>query len=146
MLSAASSVLLGTVFPDAAALNNEVQDAPPLEAVHELRALANVFSLLEETASVDGIAAPGDAPVAAFTKLFAVRNALSSPVVLVQLAPTLPPLDINGARAQTEADVVASLRMKLLPAVMALQGPRAVMSHRDWLAEPAPGWPPFETR
>ena len=131
MLSAASSVLPGTTLPDAAALNSEEHAEPALEAVHELSALANVFSLLEETVSVDGFPAPGDAPVAAFTRLFAVRNALSSPSVLVQLAPTLPPLDINDARAQAEAAVETSLRTTLLPAVTEPQGPRAVMSQSD---------------
>ena len=146
MLSAASSVLPGTELPEVAALNNDEQDAPPLEAAQALRALANVFSLLLETLRVDGMPAPGEAPVPAFTRPFAVRNALSIPIVLVQLAPTFPPLDMKDARAQTEAAVVTSLRTKLLPAVTEPQGPRAVMSQRDWFVEPVPGWPPFEMR
>src|SRR5579862_2953199 len=103
ILSAASSVLEGITLPDAAALKSEEHAAPALEAVHELRALASVFSLVEETVSVDGFPAPGEAPVVAFTRLLAVRNALSRPSVLAQLAPTLPPLDIKDARAQAAA-------------------------------------------
>ena len=147
MLSAASRVLPGTVLPDAAAVNSPEQELPPLERVHEARALASVFSLLMDTVSVDGIPDPGDVPVLAFTRLFAVRSALSKPVTLVQLPPTLPPLDINEASAQTDAAVVTSLTTKLLPEVMLPQGPRAVMSQRDGLAaEPVPAWPPLASR
>jgi hypothetical protein len=147
MLSAASSVLPGTVLPEAAALNSPEQALPPLERVHEARALASVSSLPVATVSVDGIAAPGDVPVLALTRLFAVRNALSKPVTLVQLEPTLPPLDMNEASAQTDAAVVTSLTVNELPALMAPQGPTAVMSQRDALAaDPEPAWPPFESK
>jgi hypothetical protein len=82
-----------------------------------------------------------------FTRLFAVRNALSNPAVLVQLAPTLPPLDINEASDQTEAAVVTSSRTNALPELMLAQGPSAVMSQREELAEEAEaGWPPLESK
>ena len=146
-LSAAASVLQGTTLPAVAALKSEAQEPPPADPVQEARALASVFSLPVGTVSVEGIPDPGETPVVAFARLFAVRKALSSPVVLVQLAPTLPPLDINGASAQTEAAVVTSFRTKELPALMLPQGPSAVMSQREELAEEAePGWPPLETR
>ena len=138
ILSAASRVVPGTTFPEAAAVKSGVQEAPPLVAVHEFRAFAKVFSLLEETVSVDGFPAPGDAPVLVFTRLFAVRNALSMPKVLVQLAPTLPPLDMKEASAQTEAAVVTSFTTNVLPELMEPHGPRAVINRRDWLAEAAP--------
>jgi len=99
------------------------------------------------TASVEGIPAPGDVPVVMFTRLFAVRNALSSPEVFVQLAPTFPPLDRNEASAQTEAAVVASSRTNVLPELMLPQGPRAVMSQREEFAEEAEaGRPPLESK
>jgi hypothetical protein len=103
--------------------------------------------ILVGTASVEGMPDPGETPVVAFARLFAVRKALSNPVVLVQLAPTLTPLDINGASAQTEAAVVTSFRTKELPALTLPQGPSAAMSQREELAaEAAPGWPPLEIR
>jgi hypothetical protein len=106
MFSDASTVLPGTELPDVAALNSAPQ--PPLDVVHEAIALANAFSFAFGTVSVAGTAAPGDTPVAMFTRLFAFWNAVSSPGVFVQLAPTFPPLDINDARAHTDATVVAS--------------------------------------
>src|ERR1700677_1210907 len=136
MLRDASSVLLGTVLP-VAALNNGEQEFPPAEAVHAASASASVFSLPVGTASVEARPVPGDAPVAGFARLLAVRNALSRPVVLVQLAPTFPPPDMKEASAHTDAAVVTSSTTKELPEVMLPQGPRAVISQRDELAEAA---------
>jgi hypothetical protein len=146
MLSAASSVLIGTDLI-VAALNNGKQALPPAVVVHETRASASALSFLVGTASVEGVAAPGDAPVAGFASSLAVANALSRPVVFVQLAPMLPPGDMNEASAQTDAAVVTSLTMNELPELMPPQGPRAVMSQRAELIEDAEaGWPPFEIR
>src|ERR1039458_2667298 len=108
MLSAASSVLAGAALPEAALKSGE-QALPPADAVHEASALASAFSLVVGTASVEGSPAPGDAPVAAFTSSLAVVKALSRPVVLVQVAPTFPPLDMKEASAHTDAAVVTSL-------------------------------------
>ena len=134
MLRAASSVFAGTALPEAA-LNSGVQALPPADAAHEANALARVFSLVVGTASVEERPAPGDAPVAAFTSSLAVAKALSSPVVLVQLAPTFPPLDMNGASVQTDAAVVTSFTTNELPELMLPQGPSAVMSHKEEFAE-----------
>lgn len=138
MLRAASSVLVGTVLPEFAAVNSVEQEALPLEPVHENRALARVFSLLVGTVRFEGLPEPGEMPVAGLTRLLAMRKALSIPVVLVQVAPTSPPLDMNEARAQTAAAVVISLRTKVLPRLMLPQGPSAVMSQRDELVGPEP--------
>jgi hypothetical protein len=102
-----------------------------------------VLSLLTGTISVDGNPAPGATPVVGFTNCSAVRNDLSNPFVLVQLAPTLPPADMNDASAQTEATVVASFITKLAPDVMLLQGPKADISQRAEFADPPPACPPF---
>ena len=147
MLSAASRVLAGVTPAAAAALNRAAQELPPLEAVQETRALASEFSLAVGTVSVEGRPVPGDVPVAGFTSSLAVAKALSRPKVLVQLAPTFPPLDRNGASAQTDAAVVTSLTTNELPAEILLQGPRAAMSQSDGLtAEAEAGWPPLETK
>src|ERR1700733_3784321 len=121
MLSAASRVLVGTDLP-VAALNSGEQALPPADVVHEANASASEFSFLVGTASVEGVAAPGDSPVAGLARLLAVRNALLRPVVFVQLAPTLPPLDMNEASAQTDAAVVTSLTTNELPELMPPQG------------------------
>lgn len=146
MLRAASSVLPGVELPDAAAVKSAEQALPLLEAVHEVRALASVFSFFVETLRVAGMPAPGDTPVPGFTRSLAVAKALSSPVVFVQLAPTFPPGDINEDSAQTEAVVVASLTTKVLPALMLPQGPSAVIIQMDGFVGPEPNWPPFERR
>jgi hypothetical protein len=103
--------------------------------------------LLVGTASVEGRPAPGEAPVVGLARLLAVRNALSRPVVLVQLAPTFPPLDMKEASAQTEAAVVTSFTTNVLPELRLPQGPSAVISQRAELGEEAEvGWPPFESK
>lgn len=79
MLSAASSVLVAAVLPVAAALNSVVQAAPPPEPAQAARAFASVFSLVVGTTVLEGFPAPGEAPVAALARLFAVANALSRP-------------------------------------------------------------------
>lgn len=136
MLSAASIVFVGTALPEAA-LNSGEQALPPAEAVHEATALASEFSFAVGTATVEGRAAPGDSPVAAFTSSLAVAKALSRPIVFVQLAPTSPPLDMKEASAHTDAAVVTSLMGKELLEAMLPQGPSAVMSHSDEFAEAA---------
>src|ERR1700722_15990791 len=123
MLSAASSEFAGTVLPEGAAENSAAQE--PLPPVHDASALASEFSFAVGTTSMEGRPAPGDAPVAEFTSSLAVANALSRPVVLVQLAPTFPPPDINDASAQTDAAVVTSSTTNVLPALRPPQGPRA---------------------
>ena len=115
MSRAASRVLAGTVLPDVAALNKAEQAPPPAVAVHDVSALASAFSFAVGTASVEGRPAPGDAPVVGLARSPAVRNALSRPVVFVQLAPTLPPADMNDASAQTDAAVVTSFTTNELP-------------------------------
>jgi hypothetical protein len=146
MLSAASSVFVGTALPDAALKNGE-QALPPADAVQEASAFAREFNLPVGTASVAGGPAPGDAPVAGFTSSLAVANALSRPVVFVQLAPTSPPPDRKEASAQTDAAVVTSFTMKELPDAMLPHGPSAVISHREEFAAAAEdGWPPLESK
>ena len=145
MLRAASSVLVGTALPEVAAENNAAQE--PLLPVHDASALASEFSFAVGTTSVEGKPAPGDAPVEKFASLLAVKNALSRPVVFVQLAPTLPPPDINEASAHTEAAVVTSFTTNVSPELRLPQGPRADISQRAELgAETEAGWPPFETK
>ena len=130
-----------------AALNNGEQALPPADAVHEVSALASVFSLLVGTASVEGMPAPGGVPVAGFTSSLAVRNALSRPVVFVQLAPIFPPLERNEASAQTDAAVVTSFTTNELPELRLPHGPSAVMSQREEFGDAAEaGWPPFDSR
>src|ERR1700722_15218272 len=145
MLSAASSEFAGTVLPDVAAENSAVQE--PLPPVHDASAFASESTFAVGTASVEGRPAPGDAPGEKFASLLAVKNALSRPVVFVQLAPTFPPLDINDASAQTDAAVVTSLMTKGLPDAKLPQGPRAAISQRaESGAEAEPGWPLFEIK
>jgi len=146
-LSAASRVLVGTAPPEVAAESSAVQ-GPMLPApVHDVSALASEFNFAVGTASVGGRFAPGEVPVTGFTSSLAVAKALSRPVVLVQLAPTFPPLDRNGASAHADATVVTSLTMNELPAEILLQGPRAAMSQREELAaEVEAGWPPLESK
>src|ERR1700722_12217025 len=145
MLRAASVVVVGTLLPEVAAENSAVQ-APLLPApVHDASALASEFSFAVGTTSVEGRPVPGDAPVAEFTSSLAVANAFSRPVVFVQLAPTLPPPDMNEASAHTDAAVVTSSMTKELPDVMPPQGPRAVISQIAELgAEAEAGWTPLE--
>jgi hypothetical protein len=99
------------------------------------------------TTSVEGRPAPGDAPVEKFASLFAVKNALSRPVVFVQLAPTFPPPDMKEASAHTEAAVVTSFTTNLSPELRLPHGPRAVISQiAESGAEAEPGWPPLESK
>ena len=145
MLRAASSVFVGAAPPEVAAENSAVQE--PLPPVHDASASASVFNFVVGTTSVEGRPVPGDAPVVEFTSSLAVANALSRPVVFVQLAPTFPPPDINGASAHTDAAVVTSLMTYELPEVRLPQGPTAVISQTAELgAEAEAGWPPFESK
>jgi hypothetical protein len=134
------------VLPEAAALKSTEQELPPLDAVQEASALARVFSLSVATVSVEGTPFPGELPVLALTRLPAVTKALSRPAVLVQVAPTLPPLDRKGASAQAEATVVASLTAKELPALMLSQGPSAAISQSEELLVPLPTLPPLDNK
>ena len=136
MLNAASSVLFGTLLP-VAALKSGEHALPPADAVHDANALASVFSLLVGTAKVEGLPAPGDAPVVGSASPLAMKNALSRPVVLVQLAPTLPPAAMNEASAQTDAAVVTSFTTYELPELMPPQGPSAVINQREEFGEAA---------
>lgn len=146
MLSAASSVLLGTAAA-VAALKSGEQALPPADAVHEASESAIESSFAVGTVSVAGRPVPGDAPVAAFTSSLAVAKALSRPAVFVQLAPTLPPLDMKEASAQTDAAVVSSFTVNELPEAMLPQGPTAVISQREEFVEAADaGWPPLENK
>jgi hypothetical protein len=145
-LSAASIVLPGAVLPTVAAVKSPEQALPPLELVQDASALASVFNLFVGAVSVVGTAAPGEAPVLTFTRLFAVRKALFRPAVLLQLAPTLPPLVMKEASDHTEAAVVTSFTTKLLPAATLPHGPSPVISQRAELAGPEPPAPPLESR
>src|ERR1700722_6865575 len=126
MLSAVSREFAGTVLPDAAAENSAVQE--PLPPVHDASAFASESTFAVGTASVEGRPAPGDAPVEKFASLLAVKNALSRPVVFVQLAPTFPLPDMNEASAQTDAAAVTSFTTNVSPELRLPQGPRAVIS------------------
>ena len=145
MLSVASSVLVGTVLPEVAAENSAAQE--PVPPVHDASASASEFSFAVGTASVEGRPAPGDAPVAKSASLLAVKNALSRPIVFVQLAPTFPPPDINDASAHTEAAVVTSFTTNVSPELRLPQGRSADISQSaELVAEAEAGWPPFETK
>lgn len=145
MLSAASTVFPGVVDPEAVPLKRDAHEFPP-ETVQDVSTFASVFILAVGTETVDGTDAPGDAPVAVSTRLFAVRNAFVIPRALVQLLPTLPPGDMKGASAQTAATVVTSLMTYELPAPIVPQGPSAVISQRLAFAPVPEVWPPFDSK
>jgi hypothetical protein len=138
-------VLLGTALPEVAAVKSAAQE--PLPPVHDASALAIEFSFVVGTASVEGRPAPGDAPVEKFASLLAVKNALSRPVVFVQLAPTFPPPDMKEASAHAEAAVVTSFTTNVSPELRLPHGPSADMNQRAELGEEAEaGLPPLESK
>ena len=145
MLSAASSVLVGVTPADVAAPKSDEQDVPAV-LTQELSAFASVFSLRIGKVTEAGTAVPGAVPLLVLTRSFAVWKALTRLATFVQLEPTLPPLVINGANAQTDAVVVSSLTMYVPAELILPQLPRAVISQSDELAEPALGEPPFESK
>jgi hypothetical protein len=140
-------VLIGTALPDVAAEKSAAQEPMLPAPVHEASTLASEFSFAVGTASVEGRPAPGDAPVEKFASLLAVKNALSRPVVFVQLAPTFPPFDINDASAHTDAVVVTSFTTNVSPELRLPQGPIADISQIAVLgSEAEAGWPRFESK
>jgi len=90
-------------------------------------------------------AGPGTAPVAGLAKLPASVKALVSPLGLLPDAPRCAESARKGAKAKTEATVVASLTTKLFVLDSDEHGPTAEIRLEAGL-EPAPLFPPVATR
>jgi hypothetical protein len=107
--------------------------------------LASVLILAAGDFPFDGKVVPGEVPAAGLTRLAAVAKAFVRPSEFVELAPTFPPVERNGARAHAAATVVASLMTICVDDEISLQAPIAVISAIAELAEPAPILPPRAT-